>query len=274
MNVIKSIKLAGFLLSLSVILYGRASFAFPLPTMDMTRLAQSAKTVKLQIDQVQQEIESNLHIIKQIQNGGYAAAARELFGKVQNGDYDRFGALVKNLGVNLEISAKSAQALASNREKRKEINLGLAEAEARRKQAAAEKAKAQAEAAVNENVEQAKKSGFNRAYNWAKRYGLSATNTVIGTVDAIDDGGNIIDVGKNIKNNTSASLGDITNKVKEDQKDLDDAKKKAQEEIDKRNEEELKKTLENMKKDTPSTNDLINDSLKKQAEQTGLLGGK
>ena len=64
MNVIKSIKLAGFLLSLSVILYGRASFAFPLPTMDMTRLAQSAKTVKLQIDQVQQEIESNLHIIK------------------------------------------------------------------------------------------------------------------------------------------------------------------------------------------------------------------
>ena len=35
-----------------------------------------------------------------------------------------------------------------------------------------------------------------------------------------------------------------------------------------------KKTLENMKKDTPSTNDLINDSLKKQAEQTGLLGGK
>ena len=150
----------------------------------------------------------------------------------------------------------------------------MAEAEARRKQAAAEKAKAQAEAAVNENVEQAKKSGFNRAYNWAKRYGLSATNTVIGTVDAIDDGGNIIDVGKNIKNNTSSSLGDITNKVKEDQKDLEDAKKKAQEEIDKRNEEELKKTLENMKKDTPSTDDLINDSLKKQAEQTGLLGGK
>ncbi len=179
MNVIKSMKLAGFLLSLSIILYGRASFAFPLPTMDMTRLAQSAKTVKLQIDQVKQEIESNMHIIQQIQNGGYAAAARELFGKVQNGDYDRFGALMQDLGVNLEISAKSAQAVASKREKRKEINVGLAKAEAERKQKAAEKAKAQAEAAVNENVEQAKKSGFNRAYNWAKRYGLSVRLTLL-----------------------------------------------------------------------------------------------
>ncbi len=62
--------------------------------------------------------------------------------------------------------------------------------------------------------------------------------------------------------------------MKEDQKALDDAKEEAQKEIDKRNEEELKKTLDNLKKDTPSTGDLINDSLKKQAGQSGLLGGK
>ena len=132
MNLCGIIKRSGVLLCLSLILCAENASAFPLPTQDLSRLAQSAKTTKLQIDEIYQEYQSNMHIIKQIQNGGYAAAARELFGKIQNGDYDRYGGMVKNLGVSLETGAANAQAVASKKEKRKEINQKLAEKQHRR----------------------------------------------------------------------------------------------------------------------------------------------
>ena len=79
------------LASLLIYMWSSACMAFPLPTADWKRLGDSAKQAMQIAKQVQIEVQSNMYIIKQIQNGGYAAAAGELFGKIARGDYDRYG---------------------------------------------------------------------------------------------------------------------------------------------------------------------------------------
>ena len=79
------------LASLLIYMWSSVCMAYPLPTVDWKRLGDSAKQASQIAKQVQIEVQSNLNIIRQIQNGGYAAAAGELFGKIERGDYDRYG---------------------------------------------------------------------------------------------------------------------------------------------------------------------------------------
>ncbi len=236
-----------------------------MPTQDMARLAQSAKTIKLQIDEIYQEYQSNMNIIKQIQNGGYASAARELFGKVQNGEYDRYGGMVKNVGASLETGAANAQAVASKKEKRKEINEKLAEKELQRKKEEAEKAQAKADQKQKESEGLAKKSAWSKAYSWVKKNSVSAVDTVSSGVNTIENGGSI----KDIYNNTKGSLGNIAGNMKDDA-DEEAAIREKQEQ--RAAEEQAKQIKENLDKLEQKMNEqTINDLLKKN-DPTENLG--
>ncbi len=263
---------AGSLLGLCLAFYSHVSMAFPLPTMDMGRLAQSAKTVKLQIDDIKQEIDSNMHIIKQIQNGGYAAAAKELFGKIQNGEYDRYGSMVSNLGATLGDAAIEAQAAAAKDEERKALNQKLAEREAARKDKEKKAAEAKAAQKQAENVTNAKQSAWKKAFNWVKKYGVTATDVVSGTVDAIGEGGSLTDVGKNIYDNVGSDVKNIASDMNEEQKEQQEAQEKAREEFQNEQLEDTKKKLDEMGKNF--NDNILNDSLKQQGSALGNLGRK
>lgn len=262
---------AGCLIGLCLTFSSHNSMAFPLPTMDMGRLAQSAKTVKLQIDDIKAEIESNMHIIKQIQNGGYAAAAKELFGKVQNGEYDRYGSMVKNLGATLGDAALEAQATAAKDEKRKELNKKLADREAARKLEEQRKAEAKAAEKQAENVKTAKQSAWNKAFNWVKKYGVNATDVVSGTVSAIEEGGTLKDIGENIYDNAGGAAKDIVSGMSDEQKKQKEAEEKAREEFQNEQLEDTKKKLDEMGKNF--NDNILNDSLKQQGSKSGSLSG-
>lgn len=265
MDLCGTIKRSGVLLCLSLILCAENASAFPLPTQDMARLAQSAKATKLQIDEIYQEYQSNMHIIQQIQNGGYAAAARELFGKIQNGDYDRYGGMVKNLGVSLETGAANAQAVASKKEKRKEINEKLAKKELERKKKAAEEAKAKADQKQKESEGLAKKSAWDKAYSWVKKNSVSAVDAISSGVSTIENGGSV----KDIYNNTKGSIGNIAGNMKDEAEEEAAIREKQEQRIREQQEEEIRKGLDEFKK--KQNEQLLNDTLR-QNDPTKNLG--
>ena len=267
MDLCRIIKRSGVFLCLSLILYAENAAAFPLPTQDMARLAQSAKTTKLQIDEIYQEYQSTMHIIKQIQNGGYAAAAKELFGKIQNGDYDRYGGMVKNLGVSLETGAANAQAVASKKEKRKEINEKLAEKELQRKKEAAEEAQAKAEQKQKESEGLAKKSAWSKAYSWVKKNSVSAVDAISSGVNTLENGGSLKDVYKN----TKGSVGNIADNMKNDAKEEAAIKEKikereAKEAAYEKNKKEFEESQKEREAEMEKENEKINDDISNQFE--------
>lgn len=217
--------------------------AFPLPTTDIKRIGQSLKQTKLLVDQYKQEVESNLQIIKQIQNGGYAAAAGALFGKIANGDYDRFGSMYKDIGANLQTAATSTQAAFAKKAKREEIHKEMAEKEAKRKAEAAEKAKAAAAKLTADNVESYKESKWKKSYNWIKNHGNQLSSITYGVSNSIDNGGNIIQVGKNIYNSSAGSA--IESIYSEEEAKAAEARKKQQEAANLK----LQESLDKMNKD-------------------------
>ena len=113
------------LASLLIYMWPSACMAFPLPTADWKRLGDSAKQAMQIAKQVQIEVQSNMYIIKQIQNGGYAAAAGELFGKIARGDYDRYGQMFADskqvLKDGAEATKKKKEEDAKIQEKNQEI---------------------------------------------------------------------------------------------------------------------------------------------------------
>ncbi|MBQ9271962.1 MAG: hypothetical protein IJ218_06840 [Alphaproteobacteria bacterium] len=170
-------------LTLMIISIAGKSMAFPLPTADIKRIASSVQVAMNQALQIKQEIESNLLIVKEIQNGGYAAAAGDLFAKVQNGDYDRFGNNLKGLQESTYAATHSAKSVQERQERQR----------AERAKKEEEKLKANAEAnkkgaeQAKETHKKANQSFFGRAYNWIK--GNRATTTSgLNAIDAIKDG--------------------------------------------------------------------------------------
>lgn len=167
------------ILILVIISVAGKCWAFPLPTADIKRIGSSIQVTMQQVMQIKQEIESNLHIIEEIQNGGYAAAAGDLFAKIQNGDYDRFGDNLKGLKSSTYDATHSAQKVKERKEKE--------EAERKeRERKALEKEKAAKEKG-DAVAEETHKSFFNRAYNWVKDNRL-VTDSALGAVNAAKDG--------------------------------------------------------------------------------------
>lgn len=176
-------------LSFVIISIAGESLAYPLPTNDVKRIASSVQTVANQAVQIKQEYENNMKIVQEIQNGGYAAAAGDLFGKIQNGDYDRFGDNLKNTQNAIYDGTHSAQKVA---ERKKLEEAKRLEAE---KRALEEEQAARANATANAKTahQKANKSFFGRAYDWIKGNRL-ATDAALSSVNAATNGGRLSDV--------------------------------------------------------------------------------
>lgn len=154
-------------------------WAFPLPTADIKRIGSSIQVAMQQVMQIKQEVESNLNIIKEIQNGGYATAAGDLFAKIQNGDYDRFGDNLKGLKNSTYDATHSAQKVKERKEK-EEAKRQEKEKEALEKEKAAKEK-------GEEVAKQSHKSFFNRAYSWVKDNRL-VTDSALNAVNSAKDG--------------------------------------------------------------------------------------
>jgi len=65
--------------------------AFPLLCADFGRLANTVQVTANEVMIIKQEIDNNMKIIKEIQNGGFAAAGAMIFSNIQSDELDRFG---------------------------------------------------------------------------------------------------------------------------------------------------------------------------------------
>lgn len=160
-----------------MIAFSSNCIAFPLPTFDIKRIAENVKKTSNQITEIKQEVESNLQIAREIQNGGYGAAAGDLFAKASNGDYGRFGENVKI--VKASFKKKEAETLEKSQieEENKAVAKKVAEEKAEEQLVKNEKAEAAAKEQTEKNLETKKKNIFNKiltdsnktkAYNWLK----------------------------------------------------------------------------------------------------------
>lgn len=186
------------LVSLIVLDSGNVCQAFPLPTADMKRIASSARTVKLQVDQVRQEIQSNMQIIKMIQNGGYAAAAGALFGKIENGDYERFGTMFGDLKDSVKDGAIATQAGFAKGAAKEKAREKYKQAKEKEQKLREERARLASQAATGQAIAISKNNRFNKVYTWVKKYGGTSSEGIIGTVDTIKEGGGIRNVAEGL----------------------------------------------------------------------------
>lgn len=188
-----------FLMALNSI--SQSFAAVPLPTQDLKRLGESAKTVSHQIAIIRQEYESNMYIVRQIQNGGYASAAGALFGKIENGDYDRYGKIYTDTKSAVEDGADASQNMAMKKEQRQKKEAEKAR-EQSEKLAKAKDAADQAATEIHEqNTQIVKQSAWSKAYNWIKKNGRTSSNAVVDVANG--------NYGNALKNAGSVAGGDV-----------------------------------------------------------------
>ncbi len=245
------------LASLLIYMWSSVCMAYPLPTVDWKRLGDSAKQASQIAKQVQIEVQSNLNIIRQIQNGGYAAAAGELFGKIERGDYDRYGKMYADSKQVLEDGADATKKKKEEEAKVKEKNQETAAKTAEETAKDNAEAQKQADAAQKANNEKAKKSKWSQAYSWVKKYGRSTSDAAFGVADAIKSGGSITTVGKNLYDSAGKSGMKVYQGMKDDhdqQKAEEEKRAEAQKQAEeKKKAEEEKKAEEKAKSDGAKT---------------------
>lgn len=222
MKKIKSKLILWGLAGLIAICSGTSCYAaIPLPTVDWKRLSQSAKTVSSQASLVQKEIQENLYIIQQIQNGGYAAAAGALFGKIENGDYDRYGKIWADSKDAINDGAQAAGMNAQEKSKKKKENKKKAQKEGE------EIAKQDAEAKdAADKTHEKNTNTLKSLYNWTKKHGRSASSAVFGTISAVEDGGGLVKVGSGIYNAGKGLGKELSDEHKAKKEAEENAKKK------------------------------------------------
>lgn len=237
------------LASLLIYMYSSVCVALtPMPTRDWNRLLASGKHGVQIANQVKTEVKSNLDIIKQVQHGGYGAAAGELFGKIENGDYDRYGKMFADskqvLKDGADATKKKKEEDAKVQEKNQETAAKAAEEIAKDNK----EAQKQADAVQKVNNEKAKKSKWNQAFNFVKKYGRSTADTVIGTADAIKQGGSIKTIGKNIFDVANKSGKEVYEGMKEEHDQKKAEEQKQAEELAKNLKEVGEKTAKDLNK--------------------------
>ncbi|MBQ8671352.1 MAG: hypothetical protein IJ525_02395 [Alphaproteobacteria bacterium] len=176
MNILKKFKRTLIITLMAFGFIGKA-YAFPLPTLDLKEAVQSVQNIANQIQEIKQQIESNLQAAMQIANEGYAAAANDLFSKISSigGSLDRFGNNIKGMIDSAKSSLKEVKSIIENQKKEIAMRANGMMSELAKQQAALERAGAQANA-IRELAEremekqkqeaEKQKSNFNRAYNW------------------------------------------------------------------------------------------------------------
>ena len=176
------------ILTIMIAGFANKALAFPLPTMDFQKLGSNVRIVAQQVREIKTEIESNINIVKEIQHGGFGAAVGDLFGKIQNGSYDRFGNNLQNIRNATEsswqetkygVEAKRAADAARDAGASKDVARAAAEEKAAKLRAADREKAAKAAIEKAKNREAAKSSGVQNAYSWLK------DNRVAGSVSNV-----------------------------------------------------------------------------------------
>ena len=116
--------------------------------------------------QIKNEIDSNIAMIKEAQSRGYAQAAQDLFGKVKNGEFDRFGENLKGLQDNAFNATHSAQAVEQHKAKEEEDRKAKMEQMLKKEEEARKSAESSSEAA--HSAAKAKEPFWKKTYNWLK----------------------------------------------------------------------------------------------------------
>lgn len=237
------------LASLLICMYSSVCVALsPLSTYDRSRLLASGKQAAAIAEQIKKEVDSNLRLIKIVQNGGYAAAAGELFGKVENGDYDRYGKMFADSKQVLKDGADATKKKKEEDAKIQEKNQETAAKAAKEIAKDNKEAQKQADAVQKVNNEKAKKSKWSQAYNWVKKYGRSTADTAFGTVDAIENGGSLKTIGKNIFDVANKSGKEVYEGMKEEHDQKKAEEQKQAEELAKNLKEVGEKTAKDLNK--------------------------
>ena len=83
--------------------------AFPLLCADFGRLANTVQVTANEIMIIKQEIDNNMKIIKEIQNGGFAAAGAMIFSNIQSDELDRFGNMWSDAKSQLDSMSQDVQ---------------------------------------------------------------------------------------------------------------------------------------------------------------------
>lgn len=270
-------RLKFFILSLVCLIVlnsGNICQAFPLPTADMKRIASSAKTTKLQVDQVRQEIQSNMQIIKMIQNGGYAAAAGALFGKIENGDYERYGEMFGDLGDSVRDTGMATQAGFAKGEAKKQAREKYKKAKEKEQKKREERARAASQSATGEAVNISRNNRFNKVYSWVKKYGRTSSEGIIGAKDTIEEGGGFKNVAEGLYKTAGKSGTDVYKGMADDHKaqvQKEAAERAKQEEWNKKLQEQTEaltqQTREEIAKRAAVQNQAAEEWRKKQEEE-------
>lgn len=150
------------------------AFGIPLLSADLQRLISSIKVTMNEIMIIKQEVESNMRIIKEIKNGGFAAAGAMIFEKIQSGDYDRFGQALTNVkseGQDMSANIKARKDLKAREEELRKQGMSEKEAqlqaqEEMRKELEQERIK-RMQAAEGRKMIRGENAG-QKAYNWLK----------------------------------------------------------------------------------------------------------
>lgn len=198
-----------------MIAYSGAAYAFPLPTFDMSRMSEAARMTANQIIEIKLEIESNYRIIQEIQNGGFGAAAGDLFSKIQNGNYDRFGNNLRSLKDEADLSVERYKETQAAKAREMELRAEGMSEELAREQATKESAERQATAAMQkaekdaQSRETRKNTALNNTYNWLKN-NRSVTNAAVSATYGLQNG-NVGQVVGSAVQGTGSVLGNSSN---------------------------------------------------------------
>ena len=210
---IKRIKIVAGM-AFMITLYSSRAFAFGIPLLcgDMGNLVASAKVIMSEVMIIKQEVESNLRIIEEIRNGGFAAAGAMIFEKIQNGDYDRFGQSLTNIKNEGKNATENVKARKEMKEREKAlIASGMSEKEAKLKAQQEVSAKLEEEkrkrmlAAEGAKMSRGKNAG-QKAYDWLKN-NKSFTSGASSALRGVESG-NIGQIVSGAAGATGGAVGD------------------------------------------------------------------
>lgn len=151
------------------------AFGFPVLCADMKRLIASARVTMQQVMIIKQEIDSNMRIIQEIQNGGFASAGAMIFDKIQNGDYDRFGQALTTMkaeGQNMSDNVKARKAYKEAEQEALKNGMDEKQAKAAAQQAMSKSLEESRANRIQQAAEAKKNRGsnaFSSSYNWLKK---------------------------------------------------------------------------------------------------------
>lgn len=172
-------------------LAGRVN-AYPLPTMDFKGIMTQFQTYMIIAQEVHGTAMRIVHIVKEIQHGGFGAAVNDLFGMIESGEFDRFGNNIKTLHSMAQADLYNVQTgLKASKEARQMRREGASKeeiAEAKAQKVAERQREYEEKQRQKEKIKEAdtsrKKSMVSNAYNWLRENSQVTTAVRTGAMAA------------------------------------------------------------------------------------------